>query len=92
MNGGLAFDSDADATECLLLMELANDSLFPIFVWREGVTLDGVREEGEQDGENHCWVTGVREVPGGSRRCLALRIPRLSVKQEEKVEARCWNS
>lgn len=86
MDGGLAFHSDADATDCLLLMELANDSVFPVFVWREGVTLGGVRDEGD----DHCWMTGVTEVPGGSRRCLALRIPRLSVKQEKKVEARSW--
>ncbi|CAN0423581.1 unnamed protein product, partial [Ectocarpus fasciculatus] len=34
LGGGLSFADDADSTECLLVLELANDSAFPVFPWR----------------------------------------------------------
>lgn len=82
LGGGLRLDKDTDATECLLLLEVANDSAFPIFMWRPSTKVhrgEIVNEEGDLSGG------GVTEVPGGSRRCLSLRIPRLQVGPEGKV-------
>lgn len=98
LGGGLAFDSDTDATECLLLLELANESDFPLFAWRcpqyiggggdgGGVGRGGLEEAvgGREGGGAEEGRGGAVEIPGSSRRCLALRVPRLSVGPEGKV-------
>lgn len=102
LGGGLSFDGDADATECLLLLELANESTFPVFLWRSrrrprqrqspssgdggGVQGDG-RGPGSasSSAETGFGAGEVVEIPGESRRCLSLRIPRLRVSPEVKV-------
>lgn len=96
LGGGLSFEGDADSTECLLLLELANDSTFPVFSWRSrrrrqrqrpAVGASGVETTGEGGIEAGGDFGGgdVVEIPGGSRRCLPLRIPRLRVRPEGKV-------
>ncbi|CAM9833903.1 unnamed protein product [Scytosiphon promiscuus] len=104
LGGGLSFDADADATESLLLLELANDSPFPVFAWRHGsqqqqkrrrrrprrptsvASIDGDVEAGA--GAEAGLAGGeVVEIPGDSRRCLSLRIPRLRVRPEGESPA-----
>lgn len=105
LEGGLRFDADADATECLLLLELANDSDIPMFVWRCGrshrlpydtqieTANRNTKAESDRDGGDGGDLSGkgdpVVDIPGGSRRCLSLRVPRLSVAPERKVGDLC---
>lgn len=88
LGGGLCLDRDTDSTACVLLVEIANHSTFPIFVWRPGSAAgerQGLATEVEQRAGVGGEGEGATEIPGGSRQCLSLEIPRLQVGPEEKV-------
>ncbi|CAM9949681.1 unnamed protein product, partial [Discosporangium mesarthrocarpum] len=86
--GGLRLGSATDASECMVLVELANESPISLYAWRaRPAPADGSRAEdadsdapGVVEGASSVGLgreEGVVEIPGGSRRCFSARVPRL---------------